>query len=125
MATFTKAKLSGSAADGRGVKITTTDSSGAGDAGLSDANTIHTAVSGTTAGTFDEIWLWATNVSASAAVLSIELGAGADLIHVTVPPKEGLMQILPGLVLQNSLVVKGYASAEDVIWVHGFVNKIA
>ena len=125
MATFTKAKLSGTPADGRGVQITTTASDGTGDAGLSDANIIHTAVSGTTAGTFDEIWLWATNTSSAGVQLTVEFGDTADIITVTVPPKEGLMQIVPGLVLQNSLVVKGYASAEDVIFVHGFVNKIA
>ena len=125
MATYTKAKLSGTPDSGRGIQITTTDSSGTGDDSLTDANVIHTAVSGTTAGTFDEIWLWATNTSTGAVQLTVEFGDTADTIIVTIPPKEGLMQIVPGLILQNSLVVKGFASAEDVVFVHGFVNKIA
>jgi hypothetical protein len=127
MATFTKAHLSG-AADGLGVKITTTASDGTGDAGLSAANTIHTAVSGTTAGTFDEIWIWATNTSTSPVKLTIEWGtttAADGNIEVTVPGEQGLMQVIPGLILHNSKVVTAFAGTANVICLHGFVNSIA
>jgi hypothetical protein len=119
MATFTKAKLSGSAADGRGIKITTTATAG---------NVIHTAVAGTSAGVFDEIWLWATNTSTSAVKITIEYGGVAspdDLIEVTIPAESGLQQILPGLILQNGLIVRCFAASANVVNIHGFVNSIA
>ena len=56
MATFTKNKLSGST-DGLAIKLTGNTSGG--------AVTVHTAVAGTTAGIFDEIWLYANNTSTS------------------------------------------------------------
>tara|TARA_R100001079_G_C4373765_1_gene120162 strand:- start:101 stop:457 length:357 start_codon:yes stop_codon:yes gene_type:complete len=118
MATFTKAHISG-AADGLAVKVAATSSTG---------TTIHTAVAGTTAGTFNEIWLWATNTSAAAVQLTIEWGtttAADGNIIVTVPPKEGLMQVIPGLILHNSKVVTAFAASANVICLHGFVNEIA
>jgi hypothetical protein len=65
MATFTKQKLSGST-DGKAIKLTGNDSAG--------AVTVHTAVAGTTVGTFDEIWLYANNTSTSAVKLTVEWG---------------------------------------------------
>ena len=118
MATFTKAHLSG-AADGLAVKVAATSSTG---------TTIHTAVSGTTAGTFDEIWIWATNTSTSPVKLTIEWGtttAADGNIEVTVPAEQGLMQVIPGLILHNSKVVTAFAGTANVICLHGFVNSIA
>jgi hypothetical protein len=118
MATFTKAHLSG-AADGLAVKVAATSSTG---------TTIHTAVAGTTAGTFDEIWLWATNTSAAAVKLTIEWGtttAADGNIEVTIPPEQGLMQVVPGLILHNTKVVTAFAASANVICIHGFVNSIA
>ena len=118
MATFTKAHLSG-VADGLAVKVAATSSTG---------TTIHTAVSGTTAGSFSEVWLWATNTSSAAVQLTIEWGtttADDGNIIVTVPPKEGLMQVIPGLILHNSKVVTAFAGTTNVICLHGFVNEIA
>jgi hypothetical protein len=118
MATFTKAHLSG-AADGLAVKVAATSSTG---------TTIHTAVAGTTAGTFDEIWLWATNTSSAAVKLTIEWGtttAADGNIEVTIPPEQGLMQVVPGLILHNTKVVTAFAASANVICIHGFVNSIA
>ncbi len=118
MATFTKAHLSG-AADGLAVKVAATSSTG---------TTVHTAVSGTTAGTFDEIWIWATNTSAAAVKLTIEWGtttAADGNIEVTIPPEQGLMQVIPGLILHNSLLVTAFAGTADVILLTGYVNSIA
>ena len=118
MATFTKAHLSG-AADGLAVKVAATSSTG---------TTIHTAVAGTTAGTFDEIWIWATNTSTSPVKLTIEWGtttAADGNIEVTVPAEQGLMQVIPGLILHNTKVVTAFAGTANVICLHGFVNRIA
>ena len=118
MATFTKAHLSG-AADGLAVKVAATASTG---------TTIHTAVSGTTAGSFSEIFLWATNTSSAAVQLTIEWGtttAADGNIIVTVPPKEGLMVVVPGLILHNAKIVTAFAGTGDVILLAGYVNEIA
>ena len=119
MATFTKQKLSGST-DGLGIKVTGT--------GTGSTVTVHTAVAGTTVGTFDEIWIYAVNTSASSVKLTIEWGtatAADGNIEVTVLPEAGLVTIIPGLILQNAKVVKAFAGTADVILLSGFVNAIA
>lgn len=117
MATAVKRKLSGST-DGKAIKITQTATPG---------DTVHTAVAGTTAGTFDEIWLWAYNGHTSAVTLTIEFG-GATVpdqnIIVTLASKSGLVPIVPGLILQNAMVVKAFASVANVVTLSGFVNAI-
>lgn len=119
MATFEKKVLSGST-DGQGILVAATASSG---------TTIHTASS--TATTFDEIWLYAVNTSASAVKLTIEWGtttAPNGNIEITVQPEAGLVTLVPGLVLKGNatpLVVRAFAATTNVIVVHGFVNQIA
>lgn len=112
-----KRKLSGST-DGKGIKITQTGTLG---------DTIHTAVAGTTPGTFDEIWLWAYNGHTADVVLTIEFG-GAGVpdqnIVVTIPYKSGLVPVVPGLILQNGMVVTAFAGSANVITLTGFVNAI-
>lgn len=112
-----KRKLSGST-DGMPIKVVQTATAG---------TTIHTAISGTTAGTFDEIWLWAFNSHTSNVVLTIEYGGATapdQNIVVTVPFQGGLIPILPGLILQNSLVIKAFAATANVITLSGFVNSM-
>lgn len=117
MATAVKRKLSGST-DGKPIKITQTATAG---------DTIHTAVAGTTAGTFDEIWLWAYNGHTADVVLTVEFG-GATVpdqnIVVTIPYKAGLVPVVPGLILQNGMVVKAFAATANVITLMGYVNSI-
>jgi len=117
MSTVLKRKLSGST-DGKAIKIAQTATPG---------NTIHTAVAGTIAGTFDEIWLWAYNGHTADVVLTIEFG-GADVpdqnIIVTIPCKSGLVPVVPGFILQNGMVVKAFATNANVITLNGFVNSI-
>lgn len=117
MATAVKRKLSEST-DGKAIKIAATATPG---------TAIHTAVSGTTAGTYDEIWLWAFNSHTADVVLTIEFG-GADApdqnIIVTIPYKAGLVPVVPGLILQNEATVKAFAATTNVITISGFVNAI-
>ena len=117
MAIVVKRKLSGST-DGMPIKVVPTSTAG---------TTIHTAVAGTTAGTFDEIWLYAYNGHTAAVDLTIEYG-GATVpdqnIIVTLEAKSGLQMIVPGLILQNGLVVKAFASVANVITLSGWVNSI-
>ena len=117
MATAVKRKLSGST-DGMPIKVVATATAG---------TTIHTAVSGTTAGTFDEVWLFAYNGHTATVTLTIEYG-GATVpdqnIIMSLAPKAGLQLVVPGLILQNELVVKAFASTANVITLSGFVNAI-
>jgi hypothetical protein len=89
--------------------------------------TVHTAVAGTTVGTFDEIWVYANNTSSSSVKLTIEWGTATATdgnIELTVLPEAGLVTVIPGLILQNAKVVKAFAATADVILLTGFVNAI-
>lgn len=117
MATFVKRKLSGST-NGRGIKVTQTATAG---------DTIHTAVAGTTDGTYHEIWLYAYNSHTASVELTIEFGgttAPDDNIKVGIASKSGLMLVVPGLILQNGCVVKAFAATANVIVITGFVNSL-
>lgn len=117
MASFLKRKLSGST-DGMPIKVVATATAG---------TTIHTAVAGTTAGSFDEIWLYAYNSHTAAVELTIEYGgatAPAQNIKVTLASKSGLSLIVPGLILQNGLTVAAFAGTANVVTISGFVNRI-
>ena len=117
MATAVKRKLSGST-DGMAIKV----------AAIATAGTaIHTAVAGTTPGTFDEIWLWAYNSDSNKIMLTIEFGGASapdQNIRIELPPRVGLVPIVPGLILQNGATVKAFASSTNVVTVSGFVNAI-
>jgi hypothetical protein len=115
MATFTKRKLSGST-DGLGIKIAQTATAG---------TAIHTAVAGTTAGTYDEIWLFVYNGHTANVVLTIEFGGATapdQNIICTCAAKSGLQLAIPGFILQNGATVKAFAATANVIVVYGFVN---
>lgn len=115
MATFSKRILSGST-NGKAIKVVQTATAG---------DTIHTAVSGTT--DLDEIWLYAVNSSASAVKLTLEWGqadAPDGNIELSVVAESGLVLVVPGLLLQNSLVLKAFAATANVILLHGYVNRI-
>jgi hypothetical protein len=115
MATYSKVLLSGST-NGKQIKVAATATAG---------TTIHTATSGAT--NLDEIWLYAVNSSSSAVKLTIEWGeatAPDGNIEVTVPAEDGYMLVAPGLLLQDSLVVKAFAGTTNVILINGYVNRI-
>lgn len=115
MATFSKIPLSAST-NGKGILVAATATTG---------TTIHTAGSGTT--NFDEVWLYAHNNSTTAVKLTIEYGStiAADNIEITIPGESGLVLIVPGLFLNNSLVVTAFAGTTNVITIHGYVNRVS
>jgi hypothetical protein len=115
MATFSKLPLSGST-NGKGVQVAATTTAG---------TLIHTAVTGTTS--FDEVWIYAVNISASAVKLTVEYGgtAGADNIEITIPGEAGLTLVIPGLFLNNAQVVRAFAATTNVITLHGYVNRVS
>lgn len=115
MATFTKTPLSG-AANGLAIKVAATTSPG---------TTIHTAVTGTSS--WDEVWLWAYNSSTSSVLLTVQWGGTAtpdNDIKLTLAGQGGLVAVVPGLILQNGLLIRAYAGTTNVVTVSGFVNRI-
>ena len=118
MATFTKGLLSGST-EGMAYEVATS------------VTTVHTAPSVATS--YDEIWIYATNASASDAVLHVGWGANPDTlddnrIKVTIPTKAGYTLVIPGMILQGNattaLEVQVKASAGTAISLTGYVNHI-
>jgi hypothetical protein len=112
---FTKIKFSGST-DGKPIAVAATGSPG---------TTIHTAAATTEANSYDEIWLYATNVSGADAELTIEFGdtAAGSVSKYTVLTKDGWKCVVPGFILQNSAVVKAYGAA-STFNITGWVNRI-
>ena len=117
MATFSKQLLSGST-NGKAIKVAATATAG---------TTIHTAVSGSSS--LDEVWLYAHNSSASTVKLTLEWGeatAPDGNIEINIGSEgTGLVLVAPGIVLQNSLVVKAFAGTANVVTLTGYVNRIA
>ena len=115
MPTFSKILLSGST-NGASTLIAATSSPG---------TTIHTAQSGTSG--LDEVWLYADNSSASTVKLTVEFGGTAekDQIELYIPGESGLVLVVPGLVLNNSLVTRAFAATANVISISGYVNRIS
>lgn len=115
MSTFSKEILSGSTT-GKNIKVVATATAG---------TLIHTSVSGTTHK--DEIWLYAVNSSGSDVYLTIEFGGTSspdDTILVPIQAYTGAKLVVPGFILQNSLVVRAFASIANVILINGYVNRI-
>ena len=113
MATYAKGKLSGST-NGKSILVAGTSTGG--------ADTIHTAVAGTT--NWDEVWVYAYNADTVQRLLTLEFGAATSPLKQTIPAQSGAYLCIPGWVLQNAQVVKAFAEATNVISINGFVNSI-
>lgn len=118
MATFTKVLLSGST-NGRPILVAQTATPG---------TLLHTAVAGTTS--IDEVWLWVTNTGGAAVTLTVEWGGVTDpndLIVKTysIAANSAPVLIAPGLPMNNTLVIRAFASTANILIATGFVNRIA
>ena len=103
--------------NGKRIKIAATSTPG---------TLIHTATS-STADTLDELWLNVYNSDTVSREITIEWGeatAPDGNIKLTVASKSGLTQIVFGDVLQNSMVVRAFAAAANVMTVGGYCNRI-
>jgi uncharacterized membrane protein YjjP (DUF1212 family) len=68
------------------------------------------------------------NTSASAVKITIEFGGTTspnDLIEKTIPAEDGLVLLVPGIPLTNSVAVKAFAGTTNVLVIHGYVNRIS
>lgn len=117
MATYSRVLLSGSTS-GRAIPVAATATPG---------TAIHTAIAGTTA--FDEVYIWASNVTAAAATLTIEWGGVTDpgdhmVKALTIPANSPPIPIVTGQVLNNALLIKAFSPTASAINLTGFVNRI-
>ena len=115
MVTVTKEFLSGSN-NGRNVVVTATTTAG---------TTLHTSTS--TTGVKDEVWLWATNTSASPVNLTLMLGGGStasDQVLMQIPAQDGWHLILDGQVFDGGMLVKAFAGTASAINIRGYVNRV-
>lgn len=86
---------------------------------------IHTA----TASGFDEVYLWASNVTTATATLTIEWGGvtapGDHLINAfSVPANSVPIPIALGQRLSGGVVVKAFGSVASAINITGYVNQV-
>lgn len=118
MASYARVLLSGSTS-GRNIPVAATATAG---------TLIHTAVSGSSA--FDEVYLWAANVTAAAATLTIEWGGVTDpgdhmVKSFSIPANSPPIPVATGQVLNGGLVVRAFGGTASAINISGFVNRIS
>lgn len=117
MATYQKFKLSASTG-GKPIPVVATSTPG---------TTIHEATSSITG--YDEIYMWASNVTAAAVALTVEWGdtsdPGSHLVKgYSVPANSLPVPIALGQVMQTALLIAAFAGTASAINITGFVNRI-
>lgn len=115
MATFTKHVLSGST-NGRPIQINRI---------LATGTLMHTA--GTSTVEIDEVWIYVTNTGTTERRVTLEHGgtATSDRSSMTIQPNDGYYLISPGLILNNGLISRMFATASETLNAVGYVNRIA
>ncbi len=118
MATFSRIMLTGSA-NGLPIPVVATATPG---------TAIHTAQAGTSGQ--DEIYLWASNVTAAAATLTMEWGGvtdpGSHLVKAySIPANSPPIPIATGQNMNNGLLVKAFSGTASAINLTGYCNRIA
>lgn len=115
MATFSTRILSAST-DGRGIAIAATATPG---------TLLHTATA--VVGEQDEVYLWVDNTTLGALTLTVEFGGVTTADHLvsalSIPPNSQSILICEGMLLQNGLVVRAFASAAGLN-IFGRVHRI-
>lgn len=117
MATYSRALLSGSTS-GLPIPVAATATPG---------TLVHTSVAGATS--FDEVYLWASNVTAVAATLTVEWGSVSDPGGLMTKGYILAANSLPtpiatGQVLNGATVVRAFSGTAGAINLTGYVNRI-
>lgn len=117
MATYSRVLLSGSTS-GRAIPVAATATPG---------TLIHTAISG--ASSFDEVYIWVSNVTGAAATLTIEWGGVTDpgdhmVKAYSIAANSGPVLIVNGAVLNGGLAIRAFSGTASALNVTGFVNRI-
>jgi hypothetical protein len=114
MTTYVKRFLSGSV-NGRPIQINSTAATA--------GTIIHTAITGT--GVHDEVYMWGVNTATDSRTITITFGgtATADKIPYVIPAQDGLHQLMPGIPINNALVIRMFATTSEEVNVVGYVNR--
>ena len=117
MATYARVHLSGST-DGKPIPVVATATAG---------TLIHTALAGTAG--FDEVYLWVSNVTGSAATLTLEWGSATDpgghlCKAVSIPANSAPVLVAAGNVLNNAAVVRAFSGTASALNCTGYINRI-
>lgn len=116
MATFSRILLSGST-NGRPISVA---------ANATPGTSIHASITSTSA--FDEVYLWASNVTTSAATLYVEWGStgttGQLVNAYSIGPNSGPVPVAVGQVLNGNVSCAAFCSATAAINITGYVNRI-
>lgn len=117
MPVYSRTLLSGSTS-GAPIAVTATASPG---------TLIHTAVAGSSA--FDEVYLWASNVTGVAAQLTIEWGGIADpgshmVKGYTIAANSPPIPIAVGQCVNGGVAIRAFTGTTATINITGFVNRI-
>ena len=118
MSTYSRQLLSGST-NGREIPVAATATPG---------TLIHTAVTGTTS--FDEIYVWVSNVTSAAATLTLEWGGVTDpgdhmVKQYSIPANSAPTPLVFGQVLNNGLVLRAFSGTTNALNISGYVNRIS
>jgi hypothetical protein len=118
MATYSRVLLSGSTS-GKPIPVAAIATLG---------TAIHTAIAGAAA--FDEVYLWASNVTALTATLTIEWGGATNpgdhmVKAVSIPANSPPIPIATGQVLNGGLAITAFSGTASAINITGYVNRIS
>lgn len=117
MPTFTRLVLSGST-NGRPIPVAATATPG---------TMLHTAAG--VLGASDEVYLWASNVTGTAATLTIEWGGVTDpgdhiCKALSIPANSGPTLVAGGIALANGLLIRAFSGTASALNITGYVNRI-
>lgn len=118
MATFSRILLSGSTS-GKPIPVA---------AAATPGTLIHTAVAGAAA--YDEVYLFAANVTGSPATLTLEWGGvtnpGDHLVKsYSIPANSPPIPVATGQTLNGGSIVRAFSGTASAINLTGYVNNIA
>lgn len=118
MATYSVQLLSGTPASGRVIPVAATATPG---------TLLHTCVSGSTA--WDEVYLWVSNVTATAATLTIEWGGVTDpgdhmVKQLSIPANSPPIPVVTGVRMNGGLVIRAFSGTASALNISGNVNRI-
>lgn len=118
MATFSRLLLSGSTS-GKPIPVA---------ANATPGTVLHLAVAGSSA--FDEVYVFASNVTASAATLYVQWGGTTDpgdmlVKNYSIGANSGPVPVAVGQVVNGAVTVMAFCTAASAINVTGWVNRIS
>lgn len=121
--------ISGLAYKNKSSTVARTGLSGDSDTSPLDVTTAGVLVHRATAYAYDEVFLWASNYSAAAVELTLEIGgdgtfgAAAKTIVIELAGKAGLVQIYPGVPHTGLVTIYAKAAQNSKINLFGYVDR--